>query len=186
MNDIRISKFMSLVLRHDPGKAGLALDANGWTDFTRLVAACHKRFGASEADILRVIAESDKKRFVIDGDRIRANQGHSVNVDLDLPPADPPAGLYHGTTAAVSASIDEKGLIRGNRHHVHLSADTETARRVAVRRKGPWVIYRIDAAAMAGAGHLFYLSANGVWLTESVPPDYLSEVPDVVWHPERE
>jgi putative RNA 2'-phosphotransferase len=95
----------------------------------------------------------------------------------------PPAALFHGTVAAFGASIAEKGLIRGNRHHVHLSADTETARRVAVRRKAPWVVYRVDAAAMVAAGHLFYLSANGVWLTDHVPPDFLSEVPEVDWTP---
>ncbi len=174
MNDIRLSRFLSLVLRHRPEEADLTLDENGWTDLAALCAATEKRFGASEVDIRRVVAESDKQRFIIDGVRIRANQGHSVDVDLDLKPVKPPHILYHGTVRDVSASIAARGLIKGNRHHVHLSADAETARRVAMRRNRPWLIYRVDAGAMARSGHPFYCSANGVWLTDHVPPQFLS------------
>ncbi len=106
MNDVRISKFMSLVLRHDPGAAGLKLDANGWTDLAALCAEAEKRFGASQSDIRRIVAASDKQRFIIEGDRIRANQGHSVTVELGLIPVPPPALLYHGTIAAFSVPIE--------------------------------------------------------------------------------
>ena len=173
MNVVRVSKFMSLVLRHDPKQAGLTLDANGWADLVTLCAATEKRFGASEDDIRRVVAGSDKQRFIIDGGRIRANQGHSVSVELDLKPVTPPAFLYHGTLKAFSTSIEAGGLNKGKRHHVHLSADTETAERVAVRRRKPWLIYTIAAGRMAEDGHRFFCSENGVWLTDHVPAKYL-------------
>lgn len=172
---VRASKFLSLVLRHDPGKIGIALDANGWTD----VAALLERLAAhghplTRAELSELVATSDKQRFALspDGERIRANQGHSVEVELDLPPLSPPDQLFHGTVAELLASIRASGLIKGARHHVHLSADVETAHRVGARRGKP-VVLTVKAAEMAAASHAFYRSANGVWLTDHVPPSFL-------------
>lgn len=127
----------------------------------------------SRAQLEQVVAGNDKQRFVIEGDRIRANQGHSVEVDLRLEPVAPPETLYHGTVARSLASIWEKGLVKGSRHHVHLSADPETATKVGARRGKP-VILKVNSAGMAAAGFVFYRSANGVWLTDSVPPSFLA------------
>ncbi|HEX5541160.1 MAG TPA: RNA 2'-phosphotransferase [Micromonospora sp.] len=177
MDDARLMKLsrrLSYVLRHDPGRVGLALDAAGWVPMRDLLAAL--RIGRAELDA--VVAGNDKQRFVVErgGDgveRIRANQGHSVRVDLGLTQMTPPERLYHGTSAAVLDAIRRTGLNRGNRHHVHLSADIGTARRVGARRGGSVVVIAVDAAAMDHAGHLFYRSANGVWLTDLVPAAYL-------------
>jgi putative RNA 2'-phosphotransferase len=174
MDDKRLSKFLSLVLRHEPEAAGLALDAQGRVEIDDLARATMKRFGAGERDIERVVRDSDKQRFIIQGSRIRANQGHSVSVDLGLEPSEPPAQLWHGTTAGHLESILASGLEKRGRQHVHLSIDQETARRVATRRTGPWVILRVDAAAMRGECGAFYVSENGVWLTDAVPARFLS------------
>jgi len=173
-HQIKLSKRMSKLLRHDPGRAGLTLDAGGWVAVDTFLAAL--RISRTDLDI--VVAESDKQRFVVgagpDGvERIRANQGHSVPVDLGLARVDPPDLLYHGTGTAVLDSIRATGLHRGGRHHVHLSADPQTAHRVGARRPGKVVVIAVDAAAMSRDGHPFYRSANGVWLTDSVPPGYL-------------
>ena len=165
---------MSKALRHDPGRAGLTLDPAGWVPVTDFLAAL--RIQRSELD--EVVAESDKQRFAVergaDGvERIRANQGHSVPVDLGLAPVTPPTELFHGTSAAVLDSIRATGIHKGGRHHVHLSTDVDTAHRVGARRAGQVVIIRVDAAAMARDGYAFFRSANGVWLTELVPPAYL-------------
>ncbi|PZO80455.1 MAG: RNA--NAD 2'-phosphotransferase [Mesorhizobium amorphae] len=172
--DTVISKFMSLVLRHEPKKAGLVLDANGWTDLGALVAAVGNRFGATEADVRRVVEENAKKRFTIDDGRIRAAQGHSVAVDLVLAQVMPPATLFHGTKVGNVPSILAEGLHRGKRHHVHLSPDRETASIVAKRRAGEDVILVIEAGRMAGDGVAFFRSENGVWLTDHVAPQYVS------------
>jgi putative RNA 2'-phosphotransferase len=169
------SKFLSFVLRHEPGAIGLTLDAQGWADIDELLARCaaHGR-PLTRALLERVVAESPKQRFAIsdDGRRVRASQGHSVEVDLAYAPATPPLLLYHGTVAAALAAIRAEGLRKMGRHHVHLSPDEATARVVAVRRGAP-VVLCVDAWRMHGAGHLFYRSANGVWLTEAVPAEYL-------------
>ena len=172
---VSLSKRMSLALRHDPARFGLTLDAAGWVAVDRFLAAL--RIGRPELDA--VVAGSDKQRFAVDRgadgvERIRANQGHSVPVDLGLAPQAPPPLLYHGTGAAAIESIRATGLHRGGRHHVHLSADTATARRVGARRGGAVVVLTVDAAAMARDGRLFYRSANGVWLTDAVPAVYLT------------
>ncbi len=166
---------MSLALRHAPERFGLAPDAAGWVPLADFLTALR----IDRADLDTVVANNDKQRFAVsegpDGvTRIRASQGHSIPVDLALPPQAPPARLYHGTSTASLASIRATGLNRGRRHHVHLSADVETAHRVGARRSGPVVILTVDAAAMAGAGHEFYRSANGVWLTDAVPPEFLA------------
>ena len=171
----RISKFLSLVLRHDPGKIGISLDENGWTDSTVLLAAMNRRFpGIIHTTLAEVVRNSDKQRFALseDGKRIRANQGHSVEVDLALLPLSPPEFLYHGTVDKFLHSIRTNGLIKGNRHHVHLSAETHTATKVGERRGKP-IILTIRAAEMAAAGHAFFRSENGVWLSDSVPPQFM-------------
>jgi putative RNA 2'-phosphotransferase len=171
------SKFLSLVLRHKPETIGLKLDEAGWTDVEELLAACArhgKRLTREGLD--RIVAENDKKRFAFsdDGQRIRASQGHSVKVDLGYSPAEPPETLYHGTAPQFLDSIRAEGLRAGQRHHVHLSRDRETASRVGQRRGKP-VILCVAAGRMHREGHAFFISANGVWLTETVPPSYLSE-----------
>src|SRR4051812_11958796 len=169
------SKFLSLILRHDPAKVGIVLDAAGWTDVAALLAALAAHGHAITRDELaEIVRTSDKQRFALspDGTRIRANQGHSVDVELELPEATPPATLYHGTVAEFLDAIRDKGLIKGSRHHVHMSADIETAKKVGGRRGKP-VVLVVRAEAMAAAGHVFFLSANGVWLTDHVPPAFI-------------
>ena len=175
MSPIRISKFLSLVLRHDPAKIGITLDDAGWTDVSALLAACAAHgVTITRAELTEIVASSDKQRFALspDGTRIRANQGHSVDVDLELPPVTPAARLYHGTVADVLTAIRTEGLTKRARHHVHMSADTETATKVGGRR-GKAVILVIRADAMATAGHVFFRSANGGWLTDHVPPELI-------------
>lgn len=173
----KISKYVSLLLRHRPGKVGLVLDAAGWVGVDDLLArssAEGMRFTRAELD--EVVARCPKRRFAVspDGSKIRASQGHSVPVELGYEPATPPALLYHGTYEAVAGLIRAEGLKRMNRHHVHLSADAETARAVGSRRGRP-VIFAVDAARMAADGHAFFVAENGVWLTDAVPPEYLSD-----------
>ena len=175
MNQQRISKFLSLVLRHEPGKIGITLDENGWTDCDELIqAAARHRVSFDRATLLEIVRTNDKKRFALseDGTRIRANQGHSVKVDLGLTPQQPPESLYHGTVDKFIDAIRSTGLHKGERHHVHLSPNLITATKVGERRGKP-VILIVRAAAMADAGHPFYLSDNGVWLTDAVPPEFI-------------
>jgi putative RNA 2'-phosphotransferase len=172
--ETEVSKFMSYVLRHAPEAAGLALDAEGWVSFDEFETALTSKYDISRADIIAIIENSPKKRFALAENRIRANQGHSVEVDLALKPVEPPAILFHGTSRSSWSSIEREGLRKMERHHVHLSGDVETARVVAARRKGDMIILRIDAARMFSEGHSFFVSDNGVWLAESVPVQYLS------------
>jgi putative RNA 2'-phosphotransferase len=167
---------MSLVLRHEPAKFGVELDSGGWVRVDDLLAAA-RRAGVplDDESLRRVVAENDKKRFVLseDGARIRASQGHSVEVDLGLEPVEPPALLFHGTATRFLDSIRQGGLIAGSRQHVHLSADEATATTVGARHGRPAVL-RVDAARMHADAHRFYLSANRVWLTATIPPGYLT------------
>ncbi|MFD6528531.1 RNA 2'-phosphotransferase [Streptomyces sp. NPDC060184] len=170
---VKVSKYLSKHLRHQPERIGLTLDPNGWVDVTELLeATARHHFPITRAELEHVVAVNDKQRFTLEGDRLRANQGHTVAVDLDLPPAEPPPFLYHGTVARSLAAIRAEGLRPMARHHVHLSPDRETATRVGARRGSPVVLF-VDAAAMHRAGHVFRVSANGVWLADSVPPEYL-------------
>jgi putative RNA 2'-phosphotransferase len=171
---VKISKRMSKALRHEPARVGLTLDPAGWVPVTEFLAAMR----IDRATLDEVVGGNDKQRFAVavgeDGvERIRANQGHSVPVELGLAAAEPPEELFHGTAAAALSSIQASGLNRGGRHHVHLSPDTATARRVGARRGGAVVILTVLAGEMARAGHVFYRSDNGVWLADAVPPEFI-------------
>jgi putative RNA 2'-phosphotransferase len=182
---VRVSKYLSLHLRHHPERLGLTLAEGGWVPVDELLAACARDgFPITRAELDEVVRTSDKQRFAFDpgGTSVRANQGHSVAVDLQLEPVEPPAVLYHGTGAGVVASVLRNGLEKQSRHHVHLSADLATATQVGGRHGKP-VVLVVDAAGMRGAGHLFYRSANGVWLTERVPPEYLRQLGPEPPHP---
>ena len=173
---VQVSKFLSLILRHRPETIGVTLDGEGWLDIDTLIvnAGHHGRVLTREL-IEEVVTTNDKQRFAIseDGQRIRANQGHSLRtVELDLTPIEPPETLFHGTVRKFLAPIRSGGLLKMSRNHVHLSADRETASQVGSRRGEP-VILLIDSARMHADGHEFFLSENGVWLTEHVPPEYL-------------
>jgi putative RNA 2'-phosphotransferase len=170
-----ISKFLSFVLRHNPRAIGISLDPEGWVLIDVLLQASAKaKHSITREQLEEVVATNDKKRFSIspDGRSIRANQGHSVEVDLNLEPVEPPELLYHGTVERFLDSIRQKGLVRGARQHVHLSADRETAIRVGQRRGRP-VVLVIEAGRMHREGCRFYLSENKVWLTDAVPPEFL-------------
>lgn len=169
----KVSKYLSKHLRHQPGHIGITLDENGWVEIgTLLRAAAEHGFPISRAELDHVVEVNDKQRFAVDGPRVRASQGHTVDVDLGLPGAGPPAYLCHGTVARNLEAIRAEGLRPMARHDVHLSADRETATRVGARRGRP-VVITVDAGAMHRAGHVFRVSANGVWLTASVPPEFL-------------
>ncbi|MES2707583.1 MAG: RNA 2'-phosphotransferase [Verrucomicrobiota bacterium] len=171
----RISKFLSLVLRHEPGKIGITLDASGWVEVEELL----QKMGASgkriSRDILRlVVSTNEKKRFEFSADErhIRASQGHSVEVDLGYTEKVPPEILYHGTAARFVEMIREKGLLKMDRHDVHLSAEAKMTLQVGARRGSP-ALLTILAGEMHRAGMVFKQSTNGVWLTEEVPPQYI-------------
>lgn len=175
---VKVSKYLSKHLRHQPARLGLALQSGGWVDVEELLSACRAhRFPLSRAELDEVVAKNDKQRFAFDesATRIRANQGHSVEIDLELAPSAPPAVLYHGSGAGSVEAILKTGLQKRARHHVHLSADTATAAKVGARHGRP-VVLQVDAAAMHAAGTLFYVSANGVWLTDEVPPEFLKVI----------
>jgi putative RNA 2'-phosphotransferase len=169
---VKASKFLSLVLRHKPEEVGITLDAHGWVEVAVLLEAVKDKFDRAMLD--RVVAENNKKRFEFseDGLRIRASQGHSVDVDLGYAPAEPPEFLYHGTAVQHLDSIRTTGLDKRSRHAVHLSVDEATARSVGSRHGRP-VILRVRARDLAAAGAVFYRSTNGVWLTDAVPAEYL-------------
>ncbi|MFR9790295.1 RNA 2'-phosphotransferase [Streptomyces sp. MB22_4] len=170
---IKISKYLSRHLRHQPARIGLTPDPAGWVDIDTLVTAARTHgFPFTREELDTVVAADGKQRFTIDGTRIRAAQGHSITVDLGLPPATPPPYLFHGTTPRALAPIRATGLKPMRRHAVHLSPDRDTATRVGARRGRP-VVLGVDAAAMHRDGHVFHVSANGVWLTAAVPPRYL-------------
>jgi putative RNA 2'-phosphotransferase len=172
---VRISKFLSLVLRHKPDTIGLNLDENGWASVDELIRLSSEHGHPFDRVLLeQVVRDNDKQRFVIspDGLLIRANQGHSVEIDLKLAPIKPPELLYHGTADRFLPSIRMTGLNSGKRQHVHLSPDEPTAIKVGQRHGKP-VVLRVKAIGMQELGFQFYLSANGVWLTKDVPVIHL-------------
>lgn len=170
---IKYSRKLSLILRHKPEVIGLNLDENGWAGVTELL----RKFGQPplSMEILeKVVATNDKKRFAFNDDKtkIRASQGHSIEVDLDLEAQIPPLVLFHGTASKNLQNIREQGLIKGSRQYVHLSADKTTAKKVGSRHGVP-VILELKTQAMLDDGFKFYVSANGVWLIDNVPAKYL-------------
>ncbi len=176
MNLNSLSKYLCLLLRHHPEKAGITLDEHGWADVEELVAGVKKthRF---HLEMLKEIVRTDEKQrysFSEDGRLIRANQGHSIPVDVELPVVEPPEYLWHGTAEKYVASIDQSGLLPMSRLYVHLSKDKETAWKVGSRHGKP-VIYRVKSGQMAQKGHVFYRSVNGVWLVKQVPTDFLEK-----------
>ncbi|MGL5197325.1 MAG: RNA 2'-phosphotransferase [Chroococcales cyanobacterium] len=172
---IKISKYLSYHLRHHPEEIGLELEPGGWVAVAALLAAAQAHhFPLTRSQLDLVVETSNKQRFSFDstGTRIRANQGHSIPIDLQLDPSSPPDILYHGTGYQAVESILEQGLQKRARHHVHLSPDIDTARQVGMRHGKP-VVFTIKASEMHQYGHLFYCSENGVWLVDEVPPEYL-------------
>ncbi|WP_046754948.1 RNA 2'-phosphotransferase [Kordia jejudonensis] len=170
-----ISKFLSYLLRHNPGEIGIILDENGWTSVSILLEKINVDTQTlSMEELIYVVDTNEKKRFAFSEDKtqIRANQGHSINVNLALNAKEPPSYLYHGTVAKFLESIQATGLQKGSRHHVHLSADKETAINVGSRRGKP-IILTIKSGEMHAKNHTFYQSENGVWLTDEVPVGFI-------------
>lgn len=173
----RIGKFLSLVLRHSPETIGIELDENGWANVQELIEKCknhHCHF--SMEDLIEIVETNDKKRYSFNEKRnkIRANQGHSIDIDLALTPVEPPEFLYHGTATRFVESIMENGILKQSRQHVHLSKDKETAIKVGTRHGKP-VVLIIMAGKMHKDGIQFYQSDNGVWLTDYVDTKYISD-----------
>lgn len=185
---MRVSKLLSLVLRHQPERIGVTLDPSGWVSIDELLAACARHGTVISRDELdEVVATSPKQRFALDasGTAIRANQGHSVDVDLGLEPAVPPVLLFHGTARRSLERILEQGLIPMARQHVHLSVDVATATTVGTRH-GPPVVLEVAARALHDGGHPFLRSANGVWLVSHVPAGFLRQIEPPVTTGERQ
>lgn len=180
MNDKRrvsVSKFLSKHLRHTPNAIGLTLGDGGWVPILELLSAAERhRFPITRDELDHVVKNCDKQRYAVDvaTDRIRANQGHSVEVELDLEPLTPPDTLYHGTATRFREPILASGLMKMSRQHVHLSADWVTAVTVGKRHGSP-TVFAVDTMSMVRDGFVFFRAANGVWLTDHVPPQYLSE-----------
>ena len=175
--NVTLGKFISKILRHEPGLIGIRVDEHGWADVEELIAgiqaAGHPEFDMAALE--EIVETNNKQRYSFSSDKrlIRANQGHSIPVDVELPVTSPPDTLWHGTADRFVPSIMEKGILRMSRLYVHLSPDEETARIVG-RRHGRPVILRVDAGQMEADGYVFYLSANGVWLTTEVPVKYIT------------
>ena len=175
MDDTQISKFLALVLRHHPEAAGIVLDEHGWADVQELVAGVSRKMPLDLERLERIVREDAKQRYAFSEDhtRIRANQGHSVAVDVELKEAVPPRILFHGTGEKYVPLIQKDGLLPKSRLYVHLSTDPETAVRVGSRHGKP-VVFTVDAEGMVRDGYRFFLSVNGVWLTDRVPVRYLT------------
>lgn len=176
MNQRKLSKFLSLILRHKPETINIQLDKNGWANLDELITGLRtKGMIVKLRDIEEVVAENDKQRFKLDleNNRIRANQGHSIKVDVELQETEPPAVLFHGTAKRYLDNILAKGLKKMSRQHVHLSQDKLTATKVGQRHGKP-VILRIDAQALRNTGQKFYLSENGVWLSDDITSEYIT------------
>lgn len=171
---INTSKFIALVLRHKPETIGITLDEHGWADVDALIAGISKTQKLDREMLEEIVREDEKQRYIFNEDhtKIRASQGHSIAVDVELEEVVPPEILFHGTGAKFISSIDEQGLLPKNRLYVHLSADSETAKKVGSRHGRPF-LYTVLSGRMHADGYVFYRSANGVWLTKSVPPQYL-------------
>lgn len=174
---IRISKFIALILRHKPEKAGIELDEHGYADTKELIRALNQRYSFSMEDLEEIVRTDDKQRYAFNEDhtKIRASQGHSVAVDVELTKAEPPEFLYHGTAERFVQSIRETGIRSQNRLYVHLSKDVPTAVSVGQRHGKP-AVFRIRAKDMWNDGYPFYLSANRIWLSDHIPSEYLEQI----------
>lgn len=177
MSIIKTSRYISMILRHKPQVIGITLDEHGWANVDELIEGVNKTHPLTMDVLEEIVKTDDKQRYSFSEDKtlIRANQGHSISVDVELEEVVPPEYLYHGTGEKYVASIDEQGLIPKSRLYVHLSADTDTALKVG-KRHGKPVIYRINCKAMAEQGYKFYRSVNGVWLTKSVPVEFMCKI----------
>lgn len=169
-----IGKYIALILRHKPEVIGISLDEHGWANVQELIKGIGKKYDFDMQKLEEIVKSDNKQRYSFNENKtlIRANQGHSVPVDVELEKKMPPDVLYHGTAVKYVDAIDEQGLISKSRLYVHLSADRDTATAVG-KRHGKPVIYKVLAGKMQKAGYDFFLSANGVWLTKSVPVEYL-------------
>lgn len=174
MNLTSTSKFVSLILRHKPEVIGIHLDEHGWADVEELIAGISKTRESNRTMLEEIVRTDNKQRFIFNENKtkIRANQGHSIPVDVELPEAVPPDRLWHGTGEKYVASIDQQGLISKSRLYVHLSSDAATATKVGSRHGKP-VLYIVKTKEMYDDGYKFFLSKNGVWLTKEVPVKYL-------------
>lgn len=175
LDDVKLGKFLSLILRHKPETIGITLDKNGWADVKELIEKIKLSGRYIDMEILeKIVRENNKKRYSFseNKEKIRASQGHSIEVELNLKEMTPPTILYHGTATRFLESIREKGIIKGNRQYVHLSKDIETARNVG-KRHGEVVILPIDIEGLKKIGHKFYLSENKVWLSDDIPSKYI-------------
>ena len=170
-------KFISLILRHKPETIGIALDGHGWAKVDELIAGVRQSRPFTMADLEEIVRTDGKQRFSFNGDKtlIRANQGHSITVDVELEELVPPEVLYHGTGEKYVSSIETQGILPKTRLYVHLSADCETAGKVGSRHGKP-VVFRISSGKMASNGFRFYRSVNGIWLTKEVPVGYFERV----------
>ncbi len=179
MDNVKLGKFLSFILRHKPETIGIELDKNGWADVEELIKCSSKvtNNALTFEKLCEIVETNNKQRYSFNSDKskIRANQGHSVKVDVELKEAIPPSILYHGTARRYAELIDAEGLVSKSRLHVHLSADKETAISVG-KRHGKCLVYTVDINAMLKDGHKFYLSENGVWLTEIVPAKFLKKL----------
>lgn len=172
-----LSRFISLVLRHKPEAIGITLDEHGWADVNELIAGVNRTQPLDMETLEEIVRTDEKQRYSFSGDKtlIRANQGHSIPVDVELPQSEPPELLCHGTAERFTAAIEAEGLRPMSRLYVHLSKDAETARKVGSRHGKP-VIYEVLAGEMSRRGFEFWLSVNGVWLTRAVPPEFLRRI----------
>lgn len=176
MGTTETSKYISLILRHKPEVIGITLDEHGWANVEDLIAGVGKTHPISRELLEEIVRTDSKQRYSFNEDAtlIRANQGHSIQVDVEMPAMEPPEILWHGTGEKYVESIDEKGLLPKSRLYVHLSADEDTARTVG-KRHGKLVLYKVLSGKMARAGYSFYRSVNGVWLAKTVPVEYLEK-----------
>lgn len=177
MNLKSTSKYLSLILRHKPETIGITLDEHGWANVDELIAGIAKTHDCDRNILEEIVRTDEKQRYSFNEDKtlIRANQGHSIPVDVELEEAVPPEELWHGTGEKYVESIDVQGLIPKSRLYVHLSKDRDTAVKVGGRHGKP-VLYLVKAGGMSRDGYPFYLSKNGVWLTKKVPVEYLKKV----------
>ena len=177
MQDIEVSRYISFILRHRPQDIGISLDEHGWANVDELIKGINNRWSFNMEDLERIVRNDDKQRYSFNQDKtlIRANQGHSIHVDVELEKKNPPEILWHGTGKKYVESIDQEGLIPKTRLYVHLSSDYDTAIKVG-KRHGEPVIYKVDTKRMTEDGYEFFLSVNGVWLTKRVPALYLEKI----------